>query len=127
METKSQNPIQFDDHPREMVLAFDKKALEDAKPRKFNSGFEIFKVSSQLYRILVGDGFFTEANKVVSPNINDRFFNVVDPKNAALLSKLATERVNRGGLDNNLRQFYKYLIYFCSYSIENDTGFIFDF
>lgn len=119
--------IQIDDHPRAMVLPFDKAALESAHPRKYTSGFEIYKIPMALARQLYGENWLDKLNALAPLNLMDRSFSTITE--ADVLDKIfsfANSRLGDPRLGKDLRPFYKHMAYFARYAKENGTGIIFD-
>jgi hypothetical protein len=116
-----------DDHPREMALAFDKKALDEMHPGKFTSGYEIFRIPLQTYRYLTADHFVEDFSAETGLALADKTFLVITGDDIDKAYAFAVKRSNEQGLAQDLRVFYKYLAYYCKYAKENGTGFAFDF
>lgn len=119
-------PLRVDDHPRAMVLPFDSKALEDAHPRKYQSGYEIFKIPMQSARLLFSEDFLTKINTASGLSLADKSFTKVTGEALPKLKSYAEMRLQERNLDKNVHNFYRYLAYFSKYAIENNTGVIFD-
>ena len=118
---------QIDDHPRAMVLCFDRKAVEDIKPRKYTSGFEIFRVPMALARLLYAEEFLIEAKKATELPFMDKSFVLVEGENIDKLVDLAKKGEKDLLRDKSVRQFYHYMAYFLEYAKTNNTAVAFDF
>ncbi len=116
----------IDDHPRAMVLCFDRKAVEDIKPRKYSSGYEIFRMPLQLSRYLYAEDFLIEAKKLTSLGFMDKQFIILEGRDGDKLLAYAKEGEKDNSKDKSVRQFYHYLAYFLTYAKENDTAVVFD-
>jgi hypothetical protein len=119
-------PLRVDDHPRAMVLPFDQKALEEAHPRKYQSGYEIFKIPMQSARLLFGEDFLGKINAATGLTLADKSFTPVTGEVLAKLKEYADKRLAERMMDKNVHAFYHYLVYFAKYAMENNTGVIFD-
>lgn len=118
---------QIDDHPRAMVLCFDRKAVEDIKPRKYTSGYEIFRVPMALARLLYAEEFLIECKKATELPFMDKSFVLVEGENLDKLVDLAKTGEKDLLRDKTVRQFYHYMSYFLGYAKENNTAVAFDF
>lgn len=118
--------VAVDDHPRAMVLPFDQKAIEDAKPRKYTSGVEIFRININLARWLTLDNYLDELNKATEVTFADRSFITLKGDSLPKLKAFAEGRLKSGNLEKALTPFYKHMAYFAKYAIENSTAVIFD-
>lgn len=124
---ENRNNVMVDDHPRAMVLPFDKTALESAHPRKYTSGFEIYKIPMALARELYGETWLDKINAATSLNLMDRsFVTVSEVETLDKLFSFANSRLGDPRLGKDLRPFYKHMAYFARYAKENGTGIIFD-
>ncbi len=115
-----------DDHPRAMVLPFDQKAVEEVKPRKYTSGFEIHKISLNLARWLVSDDYLRKLSEATGVAFSDKAFIKLEGETLTKLKDYSDSRQKEPGLEKTLRAFYKYMSYFASYAIENKTAVVFD-
>lgn len=118
--------VAVDDHPRAMVLPFDQKAIEDAKPRKYTSGVEIFRININLARWLTLDNYLDELSKATEVTFADRSFITLKGESLPKLKAFAEGRLKSGNLEKALIPFYKHMAYFAKYAIENSTAVIFD-
>ena len=119
--------FQIDDHPRAMILCFDQKAVEDIKPRKYTSGYEIFRVPMALARLLYAEEFLIKAKQLTELEFVDKSFVMVAKENLDKLLPFALESEKDLSKDKSVRQFYHYLAYFLQYAKENNTAVAFDF
>lgn len=118
--------IPVDDHPRAMVLPFDKKAVEDVRPRKYTSGYEIYKINLNLARWLTHDDYLNKISEATGVSFLDKGFYKLEGETVNKLKAYSDSRLAEPKLDKPLRQFYKYMSYYCSYAIENNTAVVFD-
>ncbi len=118
--------VPVDDHPRAMVLPFDQKAVEDVKPRKYTSGFEIFKIPMALARWLTADDYLTKLSSATGITFLDKSFLKIEGDALSKLKAFSDSRLQEPNLEKAIRPFYKYLSYFASYAIENKTAVVFD-
>ena len=128
-EERTPSPIlnvTVDDHPRAMVLPFDQKALDDIKPRKYTSGYEIHKINIQLARWLTYDDYLKKLSNATGLEFMDKNFLKVEGDYLLKLKDFAESRLKENGLDRSLLSFYKYMAYFSKYAIENKTAVFFD-
>ncbi len=116
----------IDDHPRAMVLCFDRKAVEDIKPKKYSSGYEIFRMPLQLSRYLYAEEFLIKAKELTNLNFMDKEFVILEGKDGDNLLAFALEGEKDNSKDKSIRQFYHYLAYFLTYAKENGTAVVFD-
>lgn len=116
----------IDDHPRAMVLCFDRKAVEDIKPKKYSSGYEIFRMPLQLSRYLYAEEFLIKAKELTELNFMDKEFIILEGKDGDKLLEFAKEGEKDNSKDKSVRQFYHYLAYFITYAKENGTAVAFD-
>ncbi len=118
--------VAIDDHPRAMVLPFDQKALDDIKPRKYTSGYEIHKINIQLARWLTYDDYLKKLSAATGLEFMDKNFLKVEGSYLQKLKDFAKSRLKENDLDRSLLSFYKYMAYFSEYALENKTAVIFD-
>ncbi len=118
--------VPVDDHPRAMVLPFDQKAVEDVRPRKYTSGFEIFKIPMTLARWLTADDYLNKLSDATGLTFMDKVFLKVDGDTLAKLKAYSDSRLADASLEKAIRPFYKYMSYFATYAIENKTAVVFD-
>lgn len=118
--------VPVDDHPRAMVLPFDQKAVDDVRPRKYTSGFEIFKISMTLARWLTADDYLNKLSDATGLTFMDKVFLKVDGEALTKLKSYSDSRLADASLEKAIRPFYKYMFYFASYAIENKTAVVFD-
>ncbi len=118
--------VPVDDHPRAMVLPFDQKAVEDVKPRKYTSGFEIYKISMNLARWLTYDDYLNKLSAATGVPFADKAFIKLEGESIDKLKAYSDSRLSEAGLEKALRAFYKYMSYFASYAKENKTAVVFD-
>lgn len=118
--------VPVDDHPRAMVLPFDQKAVSEVKPRKYTSGFEIFKIPMALARWLVADDYLNKLSSATGVTFSDKSFIKIEGDKLALLKAYSDSRLNDENLEKAIRPFYRYLSYFARYALENKTAVVFD-
>lgn len=118
--------VPVDDHPRAMVLPFDQKAVDDVRPRKYTSGFEIFKISMTLARWLTADDYLNKLSDATGLTFMDKVFLKVDGEALTKLKTYSDSRLADTSLEKAIRPFYKYMSYFATYAIENKTAVVFD-
>ena len=116
----------IDDHPRAMVLCFDRKAVEDIKPKKYTSGYEIFRMPLQLSRYLYAEEFLIKAKELTEKEFMDKSFIILEGKDGDKLLEYAKASEKDNSKDKSVKQFYHYLAYFLTYAKENDTAVVFD-
>ncbi len=109
-----------------MVLCFDRKAVEDVKPKKYSSGYEIFRMPLQLSRYLYAEEFLIKAKELTNLNFMDKEFVILEGKDGDNLLTFALEGEKDNSKDKSVRQFYHYLAYFLTYAKENGTAVVFD-
>ena len=118
--------VNVDDHPRAMVLAFDKRAVDEIKPRKYTSGYEIFKINISLARYLTEDDYLNKLSNATGLVFTDKAFIKIEGDNLLKLKEYSDSRLKTLGNDKPISTFYKYLSYFANYAINNNTAVIFD-
>ncbi|GEM_PF-4007997 len=118
--------VPVDDHPRAMVLPFDQKAVDDVKPRKYTSGFEIFKIPMALARWLTADDYLSKLSSATGITFADKSFLKIEGEFLPKLKAYSDSRLQNPNLEKAIRPFYKYLSYFANYAIENKTAVVFD-
>ncbi len=116
----------IDDHPRAMVLCFDRKAVEDIKPKKYTSGYEIYRMPLQLSRYLYAEEFLIKAKELTGLEFMDKNFIILEGSNGDKLLEYAKLGEKDNMKDKSVKQFYHYLAYFISYAKENNTAVAFD-